>query len=215
MIGQISIYDLFQEPKEPIEPLLEAGQTIYKVNLDVIRSGTISSKWKCSGEYGYGLDYAIGHDCTWDKEVGQNVFTELSQAQELTDKMKAKIIVIRASDMAITSQRTWGYVRDCDGWFMTATLATVNENMVYAKHWMCYPFMYIFQNSKDAEACYKKCLKKITQDEYNTWPYKEMPEQIPLEDMYHCEDNRYSGWEYAERNGKPYGYGGNYTDKTF
>ena len=211
--GQLDLFGLFRSMPEPTFAI---SQRVYEVSLDVILEGTVESSFECSRGIGYtiALDSEYGgYTTVWDDIVNIDVFDNKEDAIRLAKKVSAQVVKFNKEELIpfLKGQRSWKYkdekltLGNGKPYVIYSTIAMIGECGVYVDDWMKYPFYYTFSTPKEAEKFYSKCLSDI----YGWIIMKpsmieEMIEQRPIKDMYRCNENLYSDWQYAMRHGNPF-----------
>ena len=124
-----------------------------------------------------------------------------------TDNKATSEKIIKASEMKVIKIESFAYT--CGLWHyedghwhvITATIALLEENMVYLKEFMAYPFLYTFKTEQDTYKYYIEQLEKLRNHGKGR---KEIQMKLnihnKLEDMYYCDNNRYGCFEYWNNN---------------
>ena len=197
VLGQISLFDLI-EPQEQIvsEPpiLLQAGQTVYRVlRGEVIKCQVQDEKpWLCgkeNQERGYRLKKENGcYDCTWNYELGQNVFLDYNAANNKAQHYFKEHEVIKAENIRAVRTEAYAYKRDCDSRDKVAFYSVLNNGMLYIKGF--YTYHHMVENTE------KNIKEFLKQREIETGEAKEIIYEPEFKNMYKC--GKSSNWEYAE-----------------
>jgi len=118
--------------------------------------------------------------------------------------------IIRASDMKVLQIKSFVYTLGIwhyeDGHWHTvsATIALLENNMVYFKDFFTYPFLYTFKNEQRAYKFYYENLNKLRKHGDSKGTIQtELKIHNELEDMYFCKDNMYGCFEYWNNNFNP------------
>lgn len=116
--------------------------------------------------------------------------------------------IIKSSELSIIKIRSFLYFRD--GWYypndkrwhvIFATVALLDNNMVYVKEFYSYPFLYTFENSRAAYKCYSDMIDRCYEYSHGKLSvFREINIHNDFVDMYQCKDNEYSCYEYWHRN---------------
>lgn len=118
---------------------------------------------------------------------------------------------IKASEMSVIdihsffyTMKLW-YYEERNHWHVIfSTVVLLEDNMVYIKDFMVYPFLYKFDSYKKAyEFYYKKLDDFRNSGRRNNDIYKEINIHHELEDMYLCEKNKYGCFQYWNDNYNP------------
>lgn len=115
--------------------------------------------------------------------------------------------IIKSNEFSIINIRSFLYFRE--GWLyddghwhvIFATVALLDNNMVYVKEFFSYPFLYTFKSSKAAYKCYSDMIDRCY--EYSKGKqsiFREVNIHNDFVDMYKTKDNEYSCHEYWHRN---------------
>ena len=115
--------------------------------------------------------------------------------------------IIKSSELSILKIRSFLYFREGwlydDGhWYVIfATIALLDNNMVYVKEFFSYPFLYTFKSSKAAYKCYDDMINRCFEYSHGKLSvFREIPIHNEFVDMHRCKDNEYSCYEYWYRN---------------
>lgn len=164
MKGQISLFDLINEPvakTEELSELLYKGESIYKVTLGEIDKMTVDGSFIVrDGNYrGYHLTREDGlHDVVHDRDIGNSVFKEIDTANKVAKKNLSNCKTILLDN--VIEYRRWEYTRETDKYLMVAEIGII-ENCVYFHDWYCYRFAIPFRGEKEKEKIIKESLDKI------------------------------------------------------
>lgn len=119
--------------------------------------------------------------------------------------------VIRAKDMKVIQIESYVYTLDKLWYYgngkwhvVSSTIALLEGNMVYFKDFFTYDFLYVFKTYKEAYKFFYENLEKIrTTDVSKNCIKQRLNIHNEFEDMYLCEKNRYSCYEYWNNNFNP------------
>ena len=205
--GQLDIFSLLNPADIPIsKQLLNEGDRIWIVTLDVVESGLVERVFDCPSGHGYTIAKSDSYGVVWDANVNRDVFTSESDARRLAESVSPKLSVARSKDFNPYMQRSWSYsdsnmrLYKDRPYIIYATICMIDDKTVYLADWGLYHFLYKFKTPKEADEFYQESLKKILQRPL----INELPDQLQLKDMYRCSDSLHSEWRYAERHGKVY-----------
>ena len=116
--------------------------------------------------------------------------------------------IIKPNELSIIKIRSFLYFRE--GWYypedkrwhvIFATVALLDNNMVYVKEFFSYPFLYTFKSSKAACKCYSDMIDRCFEYSHGKLSvFREINIHNDFVDMYKCKDNEYSCHEYWHRN---------------
>jgi hypothetical protein len=202
MLGQIELLDYLSciGTKEPINPELHKGDTIYKLILDVIETGIIDHIWECNDGHGYSAKQQSGYLTFWTDDIGDTVFTNKTQAEAKANSLRETFKVIRKHKMHVIRERSFIRPTFDNRVMLTATVKLLEGNMVYYERWMCYPFLEILKTENEAEKFYSNTLKKIMEEVDGIKAF-ETNIHVELQDMYLSQTKLWSNYRYTEFNG--------------
>ena len=116
--------------------------------------------------------------------------------------------IIKSNEFSIINIRSFLYFRE--GWYypnekrwhvIFATVALLDNNMVYVKEFFSYPFLYTFKSSKAAYKCYSDMINRCYEYSHGKQSiFREVNLHNDFVDMFKCKDNEYSCHEYWHRN---------------
>lgn len=115
--------------------------------------------------------------------------------------------IIKSNEFSIINIRSFLYFRE--GWYygnghwhvIFATVALLDNNMVYVKEFFSYPFLYTFKSSKAAYKCYSDMIDRCYEYSHGKQSiFREVNIHNDFVDMYKTKDNEYSCHEYWHRN---------------
>lgn len=193
--NQMDIFYFLEKQKINAGPpiLLDVGQIVYKVIRGDVRELYVYDEkpWLCGendSERGYRLKEKDGcYDCTWNSNIGVNIFTDKEQAYRVAEAHLNENKCLRKENINPIKTVAYSYVREVDHRTMTAFYSLLDNGMVYIKEFMTYHHI-----CKDANKAIKSFMKEmkghdnLTEINYN-------PE---FKNMYPCKND--SEWCYAE-----------------
>lgn len=141
-----------EEPKT-----LQPGQRVYVVKKGDVREAKVLDETRIYGsDNHYRLQYTTGtYDVTSDAEIDKKCFRDMGPAVAKAEKFLATHEVIRAEDIHAVSTVAYQYIRECDGYIMTAFYCELDNGMLYMKEF--YTFHHILVDKRKQ----KKALKKF------------------------------------------------------
>lgn len=196
--GQISIFDMMsllgcEMEKEEPPVLLQPGQTVYMVKRGDVREAKILDEtWICNETRGYRLQYMTGtYDCVWNTSIDFNCFLDAAPALAKAEKYLATHEVIRTEDIHAVNTVAYQYIRECDGYTMTAFYSELDNGMMYMKEF--YTFHHILVDKKKQ----KKALKKFMEQNEIVDGSAVQIDYVPVfKNMYKIRQQY--DWDYAE-----------------
>lgn len=202
MHGQIELLDYLDRftIKEPAIAEFSKGDTVYKLVLDVVEIGVIEHIWECNGGYGYSAKKDSGCFLTfWTYNIGDTVFSDKTMAYEKAKSLRNTFKVIRASELHTIKERNFVRPTFDNRVLLSATVKLLENNMVYYKTWMCYPFLEFSKTPSEAEKLYKDELNKILYEVDGKKAF-EVSITDEIKDMYLSQTKLWSNYDYAEFN---------------
>ena len=182
------------------EPLAESGQTVYLIMLDKIIRTEIS-EITTIGEnadkyFVYRLkDVDVFNNKAVDENFGVKIFfDEKSAEQKLSQYSYPKI---NLSELNFNDILSYKYIRNMDGYELTAFLAKSGDNAIYEKDFYCYCFLRKYETIGIRDIEYKKMADKmLSEAKANDGTTNENPQ---LDNLYYVSENLYASEEYARR----------------
>lgn len=192
MEGQISIFDILQEPKGDMQIMMYIGQEIFTVvRGDVLRWIVYDNKpWDCGGyDVGYRLQSkdGCGYNCTWNHSIGKDTFFEYEQAIEIAETYLNSHDVLRKEKIIAEETMAYRYVRGIDGREITTFYSKIGNGLLYVDDFMT--FEHIVADSKESITDFMNQLEYYGED-------IEKIDYFPqFKNMYPCNNKP---WKYAE-----------------
>lgn len=191
--GQISLTDLFDlmsPQKKTMEPpiLLREGQKVYKVIRGDVEECIVTGRsWVCfETNRGYTLKRLGGcWDVVWNDSIGVNLFTDLKEANEKTEKYLIENDCIRAGD--IKAKEVFAYKYLYNDREIVSFYAVLEDDTVYYK----YGGMYEHIGTMKEMAGFEKDMHNDRKRD----GYEEIADYLPVfTNMYKCKNDT---WLYA------------------
>jgi hypothetical protein len=206
--GQLSLFD----SAEPLNvPRYREGDAIWGVVLDVVEEFKVSDTFSLGvdvfGErteaghtlWRHWLDRAgrRGHAVFGEYEMDGRWFDDADAAFEAAKRNRAAIdrlgLAIRTGVMQPSEPVS--YLIERDGSFpVICQAARLGGCGVYEQRPCCYPFVRVFESTKDADRHYRKLAKELA-------AAGGRPTEFKAADAYRVSESLWAGYEYAERHG--------------
>lgn len=197
--GQISLFDMMallagHEVKEEPLVLLQPGQTVYMVKKgDVREAKVLDETWVYNESRGYRLQYGSGgtYDCAWNLNIGKQCFIDMEPAVAKAEKFLSEHEVIRAEGIHAVSTTAYRYIRECDGFTMTAFYCELDNGMLYMKEFYTYQHIIVDKNKQ------KKAIQKfMEQNEIKDGNAVRIDYEPVFKNMYRIRQQY--DWDYSE-----------------
>ena len=215
---QISMLDILAEKslENKPDPILNIGDKCFVVYVDKVYECFIKNLWAITNEEGffdgYGYDvHGEYNSVVFDEEIGKKVFKAKisAEAKALSNRQNIKKKIYTLKDI-----KQFDFVRYYSIYedkYRNSFVFLLNDNTVVHSKKFTYTFADTFSNDKEATKCFKKHQEDLTEEVFkNGSAYPEKIEDIEeiseelfeiiYEDLYCCENNKYSSLEYFYNN---------------
>lgn len=190
---QLSVFD-FMEKEKPNVPVLQEGDTLYKVVkadvflLQVLRESWIIWRDNMPVQY-WRLKYPDGcYDICNQKQLGESFFMTKADAEEEAKQYTEENEVILAENMELKDFHAFTYVSESNNRNMYAYIGKMSNGMLYVKDFFTYT--HAVKDTKKNRQAFAQSIEK-----YNATPVDYVPE---LKNLYPCIQE--GVWQYAEAN---------------
>ena len=215
---QISMLDILAEQslENKPDPIMNKGDKCFVVYVDKVYECFIKNFWAITDENGffdcYGYDvHGEYSSVVFDSEIGTKVFKSKvsAEAKALANRQNLKKVCYSVKDI-----KQFDFVRYYSIYedkYRNSFVFLLNDNtVVYSKKYT-YTFAETFSNDKEAIKCFKKHQDDLSEEVFsNGSAYPEKIEDVEeiseelfeaiYEDLYCCENNKYSSLEYFYNN---------------
>ncbi len=197
--GQITLWEAMEllagrELKEEPPVLLQPGQTVYMLKKgDVRQAIVLDETWVYDESRGYRLQYGSGgtYDCAWNTSIDKQCFLDREPAVAKAEKFLKEHEVIRAEDIHAVNTTAYRYIRECDGFTMTAFYCELDNGMLYMKEF--YTYHHIIVDKKKQ----KKAIQKfMEQNDIKDGNAVQIDYEPVFKNMYRIRQQY--DWDYAE-----------------
>lgn len=192
--------------EEPKEYMLNIGDTVYRVHLDMVETLTVDSCFRYI-PYGnsdneqdnrYTLKYNNKniYDCIGEKDLNVNTFTNKVAAERLAAK-NAPLIVKKTLDLsAMECTLCYRSYNEHLKRYQYAIVCSADDDFYYWEDYCTYKFY-----EKLSKKELKEIVRRIMFNGVNAEkiPFSEYPEKAPV--LYYVKDDKYASLTYAEDNG--------------
>jgi len=198
MIGQICLNDIMQVEAHP---LFKEGQTVYILELDIVKRVEIGKRnWLCKlGEYYQNQKPYYGYDVKggviWDKDLGVTVFVDEGSALEAVARTDYEKYYPSMESLDFTEGVGYQYQRKIDGHRLVAVIAKLGDLRMYERDFMCYSFIRTYPSTTKRDKEYAKLLNKIQNEAQRN--NAATLEPIAFESPLYKVGNIYASREYA------------------